>query len=68
MNIDDVMRWISKKNTELFQRMQDNVPNDEIWYKSKGAYDILEVLRLHILTVTNPHNRNDLKKGPSQGP
>ena len=62
MHVDDILTWISRKNVELFQSMQDNVTNDEKWNQLKGAHDILDSLRHHILTVTNPHNREDIKK------
>ena len=62
MTIDDVLTWIAKYNVETWQEMQRTVTDDSKWYKAKGAYDILEKLRHHILRKTNPHNREDIKK------
>jgi hypothetical protein len=61
MTTDDVMVWISNEKVKLWQFMQANVTDDDKWLKSKGAYDCLDKLRLHILAKTNPHNREDLK-------
>ena len=62
MEIKDIQNYIAKRNCELWQSMQDNVANDEKWYKSKGAHDEIERLRLYILTMTNPHKRPDIEK------
>lgn len=62
MTMDDVLTWISVSNVKLWQRMQDNVTDDTKWNKARGAYDILEALRSHILMKTNPHNREDIKR------
>jgi len=63
MKIDDVLKWISLQNVALFEYMNKSstdVDNDD-WMEARGAYRVLEKLRLHILAVTNPHNREDLK-------
>lgn len=62
MEIKDIQNYIAKRNCELWQSMQDSVTNDEQWCKLKGAYDELEKLRFHILTMTNPHKRLDIEK------
>lgn len=41
--------WIANKKVWLWQNMQENVTNDEVWLKSRGAYDVLGELQSHIL-------------------
>lgn len=61
-HVQDIVRWIANKRTEMWQTMQDNVTDDDKWNRARGAYDILEKLYLEILMITNPHNREDIKK------
>lgn len=62
MTINDVLQWIAQENIRFWQFMQDNVTDDNKWLKARGAYDVLERLRFHILMKTNPHNREDIKR------
>lgn len=62
MTADDILTWISFKNETLFALMQTHAADDEKWDRFKGAMDVLQELRLHILMKTNPHNREDIKR------
>lgn len=67
MKVDDISKWIANEKVRLFQKMQASVTNDEKWDRFKGAYEVLEALQLHILTQTNEHNREDIRKFLNEG-
>ncbi len=48
---DALLDWISQKEIVLGQRMKDNVTNDDIWLKSRGAYDILDEIRIYLFSL-----------------
>lgn len=65
MRIKQILNWISNKNTKLWQGMQDNVTDDEKWYKLKGAYDVMDELQSYILDETKKkkiEQRNPMKE------
>lgn len=62
LNSDDLLSWIAKESRHHWQTMQDNVTNNDVWLKNRGAYDLLEKLRMHVLMQANRHNREDIRK------
>lgn len=63
VNADDVLRWVAIKNVRINQKILESSFDKVDLAHYMGQLRALEELRLEILKQTNPHNREDIKKG-----